>query len=351
MLVAKVLRPDCATDPHALRDLAREAALLERLAHPVARALLRRRAPTAASRTWCSSTWKGRRSTSWSRATAPLALEQVLPLALHVASALHYLAAEGVVHLDVKPSNIVMGAPPRLIDLSVARTFAEAAARARPDRHRRLHGARAARSRTAARPARRRLRPRGDAPRRADRRAVARRSDARAAPHPSAPASRPPHAARRPANRPPAPLRRAGEPPAATPRRSPGARPRRCATSSRRARPRRGVAAQRAGVRRGARAARRRAAAAAHARTPLVTLCGGWTAATALAAGTLLGALVLVALHFWRGIEYWNYSEGVYAYTSRLFARRRRPVRPHRRRAAAVAVPLRRAARWRSTTR
>ena len=39
----------------------------------------------------------------------------------------------------------------------------------------------------------------------------------------------------------------------------------------------------------------------------------------ALAAGTLLGALVLVALHFQRGIEYWNYSEGVYAYTSRLF--------------------------------
>jgi len=39
---------------------------------------------------------------------------------------------------------------------------------------------------------------------------------------------------------------------------------------------------------------------------------------TALAAGTLLGALVLAALHAWRGIEYWNYSEGVYAYTSRL---------------------------------
>ncbi|WP_028062657.1 hypothetical protein [Solirubrobacter soli] len=38
----------------------------------------------------------------------------------------------------------------------------------------------------------------------------------------------------------------------------------------------------------------------------------------ALAAATLLGALVLVALHFWRGIEYWNYSEGVYVYTSQL---------------------------------
>ena len=35
-----------------------------------------------------------------------------------------------MVHLDVKPDNIVMGAPPRLIDLSVARTV-EAAARLR----------------------------------------------------------------------------------------------------------------------------------------------------------------------------------------------------------------------------
>src|SRR3954453_9125563 len=42
---------------------------------------------------------------------------------------------------------------------------------------------------------------------------------------------------------------------------------------------------------------------------------------TSLAAGTLLGALVLAALHLWRGIEYWNPSEGVYAYTSRLFLR------------------------------
>lgn len=31
-------------------------------------------------------------------------------------------------HLDVKPSNIIMGSPPRLIDLSIARTLDEAAA-------------------------------------------------------------------------------------------------------------------------------------------------------------------------------------------------------------------------------
>jgi hypothetical protein len=42
------------------------------------------------------------------------------------------------------------------------------------------------------------------------------------------------------------------------------------------------------------------------------------TRRNALALGTLLGALALVALHLHRGIEYWNYSEGVYAFTSRL---------------------------------
>ena len=46
----------------------------------------------------------------------------MLPLGLHVSAALHYLSQEDVVHLDVKPGNIVMGAPPRLIDMSIWRT-------------------------------------------------------------------------------------------------------------------------------------------------------------------------------------------------------------------------------------
>ena len=37
---------------------------------------------------------------------------------------------QGFVHLDVKPDNVVMGVPPRLIDLSIARDF-ERAARSR----------------------------------------------------------------------------------------------------------------------------------------------------------------------------------------------------------------------------
>jgi eukaryotic-like serine/threonine-protein kinase len=36
------------------------------------------------------------------------------------------MAQSGYVHLDVKPDNIVMGLPPRLIDLSIARTLKRA---------------------------------------------------------------------------------------------------------------------------------------------------------------------------------------------------------------------------------
>ncbi len=53
--------------------------------------------------------------------------EQLLPLALNVAGALHYMEQAGYVHLDVKPDNIVMGVPPRLIDLSIARSIEHAA--------------------------------------------------------------------------------------------------------------------------------------------------------------------------------------------------------------------------------
>jgi eukaryotic-like serine/threonine-protein kinase len=54
-------------------------------------------------------------------------VEQLLPLALEICSALHYLSTRSIVHLDVKPRNIIMSAPPRLIDLSVAMGIDEVA--------------------------------------------------------------------------------------------------------------------------------------------------------------------------------------------------------------------------------
>ena len=274
VLVAKVLRPDQAREAAALRDLAHEAALLQRLAHPV---VVRSfgAVPDGKFPHLVLEHLDGPTLDELLARDGPLALEQLLPLALHVASALHYLAAEGVVHLDVKPSNIVMGGPPRLIDLSVARTLEEAAKLRSPIG---TDGYMAPEQRAPDG----RLGPpadvfglRGHAVHRADRG----RRAARIVAPPAAP-----HAARAVG------VLRAGLDP------DPASRPAAAELAER------------------ARTAGRRPAAADDARPPLVISSHPHDpAATALAAGTLLGVLVLVALHAWRGIEYWNYSEGVYA--------------------------------------
>ena len=110
VLVAKVLRPDQARDAAALQDLAHEAALLERLAHPV---LVRSFGAVTEGRFphLVLEHLDGPTLDELLGREGPLALEQLLPLALHVASALHYLAGEGVVHLDVKPSKRCDGRP------------------------------------------------------------------------------------------------------------------------------------------------------------------------------------------------------------------------------------------------
>ena len=125
LMVAKVLRPDLVDDERALRELAREADALSELAHPVIvrgfGAVLDGPTPHV-----LIEHLEGPTLRRLIRRGGPLPLEQLLPLALHVAAALHYMANEGWVHLDVKPDNIVMGVPPRLIDLSIARTFERA---------------------------------------------------------------------------------------------------------------------------------------------------------------------------------------------------------------------------------
>jgi eukaryotic-like serine/threonine-protein kinase len=120
LLVAKVLRPDLVEDERARHELALEAELLARLGHPALvrgfGAVLEGPHPHL-----LLEHVEGPTLGSLVKRFGALDLDQLLPLALHVVAVLHYLAAEGVVHLDVKPGNIVMSAPPRLIDLSVAR--------------------------------------------------------------------------------------------------------------------------------------------------------------------------------------------------------------------------------------
>jgi eukaryotic-like serine/threonine-protein kinase len=125
-MVAKVVRPDQAEDESALRGLRREAEALQALAHPVILRAFDSVLDPPHPHVLVEHL-EGPTLRRLIRRSGPLPAEQVLPLALNVASALHYMAAEGWVHLDLKPDNLVMGIPPRVIDLSLARTSERAA--------------------------------------------------------------------------------------------------------------------------------------------------------------------------------------------------------------------------------
>jgi eukaryotic-like serine/threonine-protein kinase len=126
LAVAKVLRPQRVEDPRFLDELREEAEALERLAHPVIvrgfDAVLEGPRPHL-----LLEHLEGPTLRRLIRKGGPVPLDQLLPLAAHVAAALHYMSGRGMVHLDVKPENVVMGIPPRLIDLSIAHTFERAA--------------------------------------------------------------------------------------------------------------------------------------------------------------------------------------------------------------------------------
>lgn len=126
-VVTKVVRPDQVENRKTLRGLRREVDMLGRLDHPVVvrafGAVVDGLRPHVVLEHL-----DGPRLSSLLRRYGPLPLEQLLPLSLQICSALHYLSVVDVVHLDVKPSNIIMGSTPRLIDFSIARSKEESAA-------------------------------------------------------------------------------------------------------------------------------------------------------------------------------------------------------------------------------
>ncbi len=126
-VVIKVLRPNYLSSESALRTLAAEATAVTTLNHPVLMrcfdVVLDGPRPHLVLEFL-----EGPRLSTLIRNQGFLALEQAIPLGVQLSSALHYMHGKEMVHLDVKPRNIIMGAPPRLIDLSIARSF-EAAAR------------------------------------------------------------------------------------------------------------------------------------------------------------------------------------------------------------------------------
>jgi eukaryotic-like serine/threonine-protein kinase len=129
--VAKLIRPDRVGDESALADVREESSVLDRLSHPV----IVRRFDLVTEGPHPHLMLEHLEGPSLRRLIkrgGPLPLQQLVPLALSLAGAIHYMEQVGVVHLDVKPDNIIMGVPPRLIDLSVARSAQRAARLRRP---------------------------------------------------------------------------------------------------------------------------------------------------------------------------------------------------------------------------
>jgi serine/threonine protein kinase len=126
LTVAKVLRAELRADERALKELRVEAEVLERLAHPVIvrvfDAALEGPYPHL-----LIEHLEGPTLRRLIRRGGPVPMEQLLPVAAHLAAALAYMERMEIVHLDVKPDNVIMGVPPRLIDLSVARPLERAA--------------------------------------------------------------------------------------------------------------------------------------------------------------------------------------------------------------------------------
>ncbi len=125
-VVVKLLRPDQVDDERSLRGLEREVRMLATANHPVVVRGLRHVLDGDRPHVVLENI-DGPRLSSLIRRYGRLSEQQYLPLAIDIASALHYFRHLDVCHLDIKPSNVIMGAPARLIDLSVARRADRAA--------------------------------------------------------------------------------------------------------------------------------------------------------------------------------------------------------------------------------
>ena len=118
--VAKVLRPELRSDVRWRRRLRREGRLLLSLSHPhIVRAydLRERPDPVVVLESLTGST-----VAHMIESRGRLSATDVAWLGIHLCSAVGYLHGRGILHLDVKPSNVVAdNGDAKLLDLSVAR--------------------------------------------------------------------------------------------------------------------------------------------------------------------------------------------------------------------------------------
>ena len=119
-VIVKTLRPDRLRKPGAAAKLVREGRLLTRLSHPhIVRGyeVHREERPAIVMETLAGATVD-----ALALDGRPLSARELANLGSHLAGALRYLHREGVVHCDLKPSNVVAeNGRAKVIDLSHAR--------------------------------------------------------------------------------------------------------------------------------------------------------------------------------------------------------------------------------------
>jgi serine/threonine protein kinase len=118
--IAKALRPDRVDDRSARRKLEREGRLLRRLTHPhIVRGY---ELATSPRRLVIMETLSGETLAHLIDAGDGLSASEIAYLGLQLGSAVQYLHRHRVLHLDLKPSNVVAeSGRAKIIDLSVAR--------------------------------------------------------------------------------------------------------------------------------------------------------------------------------------------------------------------------------------
>ncbi len=119
-VAVKALRPHRLGDERSLSAFRREVEIGSRLAHPNLVRLLR----------WSDGPPMphlvlelvvARSVEDHLEDVGPVRVPETCLLGIRMLAALQYLHAQDVLHLDVKPANVTMGDPPRLLDLSLAR--------------------------------------------------------------------------------------------------------------------------------------------------------------------------------------------------------------------------------------
>ncbi len=120
-VIAKVLRPELRDDEQSRRKLRREGQLLQELTHPhIVRGYETLEAPEVVV---VMETLRGQTLAHLiEEGPGPLDAANLSQLGLQLGSAIRYLHAHEILHLDLKPSNVVAeSGQAKLIDMSVAR--------------------------------------------------------------------------------------------------------------------------------------------------------------------------------------------------------------------------------------